>query len=334
MSIERHSISAHYIHSLIESGRRLGLDSTVLLEEAGLTTEMLKSTQLRVTPKQLARMLWAFWRESDDELIGMGSRPSRHGVFKLMAKQAVHCQNLHGVYLHISQFYNLVAEALTLTLSVEGETTRFCMKLTDPGREITHTLSEFLMLIWHRFPSWLTGHRIPLKEIWLAYPEPDHVAEYRLLFPCPAHFNQAETCLIFATDLLNVPVVQTASSLRAYLRRVPLDWFMRQAYHPAFTRRVLDQLEHNDTLINADMEEVAGELNVTTRTLRRKLTEEGTSFQQLKDGVRRDIAIHYLSKPSLPISEISRKLGFSEPAAFTRAFKQWTGVTPKMFRQS
>lgn len=333
MSIEHHSISIHFANSVIASGERLGLDCAALLDEAGLNAQMLKSKQLRITPNQFARLMRAFWCQSNDEFLGMSSHAARHGVFTLMAKQAVHCQNLQAVYQHLCHFYNLVSDAFTLTFTVEDNTARLSMVLTDPDNEFVDSLCEYLMLIWHRFPSWLTGQRIPLKEIRFAYPEPEHVAEYRLLFPCQIRFDQPETCLVYDKAMLSAPVVQTPRSLKAYLRRAPLDWFMRQSYYPAFTRRVLDHLEHNDTLINADMETIAAELHVTTRTLRRKLTEEGTHFQELKDGIRRDIAIHYLSRPSLTISEISRKLGFSEPASFTRAFKQWTGVSPKVYRQ-
>lgn len=333
MSIEHHSISSHYARSILTSAERVGMDLEILLEDAGLNTAILKSEQIRITPNQFARLMRAFWREGDDEFLGMGSQPSRHGVFTLMSKQAVHCQNLRAVYHHISHFYNLLADALTLTFRVEGETAFFSMQLTEPEKDPSYSLCEFLMLIWHRFPSWLIGQRIPLKEIRFSHPAPEHVAEYRLLFPCPSLFDQPETCLVFDAEYLNSSVVQTPKSLRAYLRRVPLDWFMRQAYYPAYTRRVLDHLEQEGGLRNTSMDTIADDLHVTTRTLRRKLTEEGTTFQELKDGVRRDTAIHFLSRPSLPISEISRKLGFSEPAAFTRAFKQWTGVSPKMYRQ-
>jgi AraC-like DNA-binding protein len=72
---------------------------------------------------------------------------------------------------------------------------------------------------------------------------------------------------------------------------------------------------------------------MTSRTLRRKLTDEGTHFQDIKDGLRRDTAIHLLSQPSLPVSGIARELGFSEPSAFTRAFRHWTGVSPSSYRK-
>ena len=72
---------------------------------------------------------------------------------------------------------------------------------------------------------------------------------------------------------------------------------------------------------------------MTTRTLMRKLKDEGTSFQQLKDVVRRDKAIFFLGQQGLRINEVAEKVGYSDPAVFTRAFRNWTGQSPRDFRQ-
>ncbi|MFC0710415.1 helix-turn-helix domain-containing protein [Azorhizophilus paspali] len=79
---------------------------------------------------------------------------------------------------------------------------------------------------------------------------------------------------------------------------------------------------------------LAAKARLTERTLRRRLSAEGSRFQSIKDGMRRDMAIHYLTQPSMPISQVARQLGFSEPSAFTRAFKQWTGELPKIYRDA
>jgi AraC-like DNA-binding protein len=333
MSAKHHSISIHFIRTLVASAKRNGIDHQKLLQFAGVNESLLSNEGLRVTPDQLSRMMQELWREADDEFMCMGSQPSKHGIFTLMAKQAVRCKNLHAVYHHLGHFYNLVAPALKLNFTITENEVRFSFSLTDPEIDQDKTLREFLLLLWHRFPSWLIGQLIPLKYATLDFPEPSHSAEHRLMYPCTMKYNQPSNMLVFDAKLLNESVVQTPVSLSAYLRRAPLDWFKRQAYYPVFTRRVMDYLEREKELANTHMDEIAKELHLTSRTLRRKLDLEGTSFQELKDDVRRDAAIHYLSQPSTPISEISRKLGFSEPAAFTRAFKQWTGVAPGIYRR-
>jgi len=72
---------------------------------------------------------------------------------------------------------------------------------------------------------------------------------------------------------------------------------------------------------------------MTTKTLRLKLKNEGITYQKHKDVMRRDLAIHYLTKQNVPITKIAQRLGFSEPSAFNRAFKTWTGVTPGAYRK-
>lgn len=330
----RHSVSAHFARTLIAAAQRRGLDHRPLLQDAGLNEQLIGKPGLRITPEQLSRLTQGVWRSADDELMCMGSQPSRYGVFSLMAKQVIRCRNLRAVYHNLTHFYNLVTEAVGMELRIEGDTVRLSLRLTEPDKDPDYTLREFLLLLLHRFPSWLIGRQIPLQCVTLDFPSPPHHEEHRLMYPCQVEYGQAQNSLVFSATLLDEPVVQTPRTLSAYLRTLPLDWFKRQAYYQVYTRRVLDYLERTPEIAAANMEEVAAEMHMTSRTLRRKLDDEGTSFQELKDGIRRDAAIHYLSQPAMPISQISRQLGFSEPAAFTRAFKQWTGVSPGLYRRS
>jgi AraC-like DNA-binding protein len=332
VSLVHHSISIHFVTTLIKAAKNKGLNCELLLKKADLNSDMLQNSQLRITPDQFSRFMRELWHQGNDDFLGLASQPTKHGVFTLMAKQAANCPNLKAVYRQISHFYNLITDAVSLEFKVEDNLAYFTMTLADESLDPDYSLREFLMLVWHRFPSWLIGQHIPLKSIKLAYPEPKHLNEYRLMYPCPASFNQESTTIVFDAKYLKMPVIQTAKALRGYLKRAPFDWFTRQAYFQVFTQRVVNYLEHNYEISSTNMDTIAQQLHVTTRTLRRKLNDEGTSFQALKDNVRRDTAIHLLSQPNIPISDISRQLGFSEPAVFTRAFKLWTGVSPKIYR--
>jgi AraC-like DNA-binding protein len=99
----------------------------------------------------------------------------------------------------------------------------------------------------------------------------------------------------------------------------------------ARVRRRLRQFEHGEV---PDFEGLAGELNLTPATMRRRLHEEGTSYQSIKDQLRRDLAIGYLSHTDRSVMEIALELGFSERSAFHRAFRKWTGASPGEFRRT
>lgn len=328
----RYSISIHFANVLVNASRRRGLDCAAVIEAVGLSDDLLSNPQVRITPEQFSQLMQGLWQLGDDELLGLGSLPSRYGVFSLMAKQVVYEENLLKVLKQSSRFYTLTADAVQFSIQQMPGAVRLELTLKDPSRDPDNALVDLLLLIWHRFPSWLVGQTIPLKCVCLMQAKPAYADEYRLMFPCDTLFNQAGNWIEFDSTAMNWPVVQTRQALSDYLRRAPLDWFRRQAYYPIYARRVLDYLVESG--VSTSMEEVAIALHVTTRTLRRKLTDEGTSFQELKDGVRRDSAIHHLSSHELSIAQIARLVGFSEPAAFTRAFKQWTGVAPGMYRRS
>jgi AraC-like DNA-binding protein len=307
MGIKRSSISIHFARVLMRAADRLCLDDVALLNDAGINRQMLDNPHLRITPSQFSRLMQAVWRLADDEFLGLGSQRCRRGVFALMAKLVIHSHSLHSVYYKLSNFYNVTNDSLHLELNVVGDEAIFSMTLSDPSLDPDFLLRGFLLLLWHRFPSWLIGQRIPLKYVGFDHPEPEHWAEYRLMFPAPVRFDQAVTCLVFDAGILAAPLVQTPETLGRHLER-------------------------SDDLTNATLGSAAIELHMTERTLRRKLLAEGSQFQKLKDGVRRDTAIHYLSQTSMPISQISQALGFSEASAFTRAFRQWTGELPKTYR--
>ena len=89
----------------------------------------------------------------------------------------------------------------------------------------------------------------------------------------------------------------------------------------------------NDTLELPSSHQLAQQLDMSEQTLRRKLSAEGISYQQIKDNLRQDMANMLLRNGAINIATISKQLNFSEPRAFTRAYKQWSGITPKEYRQ-
>lgn len=338
MTFERSSISMHYARELAKTTRDKGLDDHQLLRMAGLSAEAVQqSSEQRMSPLQFADLMQSYRQLANDEFLGRTEHPCKNGTFVLMARQAVNNRNLRGVYRHISRFYDLFTEDLGFHLVEEGDEARFEMTLARPDLDGAHFLTEFLLLIWHRFPGWLVGEFTELKRVELSYPAPPHEKEYRLMFPCDALFDMPVSALVFDRAILDQPLAQTEDTLKQHLDNAPLVWVSRPNFH-AFTGRKVSNflethLQQNGSLAAASMEAAADHLHITTRTLRRRLTAERTSFQGLKDELRQKLAVTLLGQPDLTISEISVRLGFSDPAAFSRAFKQWMGKSPKEYRR-
>lgn len=328
-----HSVSVHFANAVLDAARQLGLNLEPILQSARLNQPLLDNPQSRITSQQFSQLMRSVWEQSDDEFLGLTTQPSKYGVFRLFADGAIQEQNLHRVYKHLCRFYSLFNQSISLSLYISKGQVELRMRQVQPEIDRNLLFRDFFLLLWHRFPGWLIGKSIPLQQVKMRGAEPAHAAEYRFMFPCPITYGHDYDAFVFSEEELVNPVTQRAENLREHFKQAPLNWFTRQEFTPVYTRRVMDYLaeyrEHE-----ASMQDIADSVNVSERTLRRKLTEEGTSFQEIKDKLRKNMAIYYLSQPDIPISTITNKLGFSEPAAFTRAFKQWTGQTPTLYREN
>jgi hypothetical protein len=285
----------------LKNGIFLGANEQHVLSQAGLTHTQLKQPKSRVLATQLASIVKSCWRVSGDELLGFTEQKVKVGMFTLLAEHLISCKTLEAVLTHCADFYNLTGDQLQLkidnngsqvTVSVDPNFKSSSESVSPKNVSANSLLIELLLLICHRFPSWLVGRVIPLSHIHVKHPKPAHHQEYRLMFPCPCLYQSSNNTLVFDAKYLQLPVVQTSAELLKYIKQIPLQWFKKQSYYDTCSAQVLRILESTLLDKSANLENVAAKLNMTSRTLRRKLIIEGSRFQQLKDNTRSDKAIN------------------------------------------
>ncbi|MEH6364617.1 MAG: AraC family transcriptional regulator [Pseudomonas marincola] len=324
------SIASHFVRAALRGAEMHGHDCHRLLRQLNIQPALLEEPRARLAPEQFTQLIRLLWETLDDEYLGFGVQRSRRGTFAMMCHAIINCRSLEKALSRGALFCGLFADAPAITLNIVGDSAELSVdgsQLNDPD----HFLLESLLVIWHRLGSWLIGQRITLEHVSFAYSEPAHASEYELLFPCPRQFSAAQTTLRFHRRYLNMPLLQDERTLKHFLLRSPADLLARP--HGGHTlgsqiRRLLGR----DCTQWPDLECVAKHLHMSPQTLRRHLREEGCSFQELKDQLRRDLAIYHLGRDELSIQAIAEQLGFSEPSAFHRAFKKWTGLTPGNYR--
>jgi AraC-like DNA-binding protein len=161
------------------------------------------------------------------------------------------------------------------------------------------------------------GHRAPAGQL----------ARYRAFFDCEVRFDAEHTEVLLSRAALASPLTTADPNLLAILLPAAEEKRDRPKAEPPLTGQVRRALRAALSHDDAQLEAVARRLGLTGRSLQRRLADEGASFQSLRDETRRALADRYLSE-GLSVAEISFLLGFSEPSAFFRAFKRWTGLTP------
>ncbi|CAM5662570.1 transcriptional regulator [Streptomyces avidinii] len=323
----------HHVRALLSGARGSGIDTVPLLQEAQIPPLLLGDDRARITPAQFARLFRALYRTTQDEFLALSPVPSRPGTFAMMCHASLGCRDLGAATERAAAFYGLFPSEPELALEVVGDEARFTVR-NEFARDEDRFLTECVLAIWHRLSSWLVGRRIPLAYAAFRYPPPAHREEYETLFDCPVRFGEDRTGAVFDAHWLTAPLVRDEPALDAMLRRAPFDLLSRPEYGTTVAeqvRRTLTQRLRTSPRLPA-LGEVAARLAVSPATLRRRLQQEGTSFQQLKDHVRRDAAIAGLAESGEPIAELAARLGFSEDTAFHRAFRRWTGTTPGAYR--
>jgi AraC-like DNA-binding protein len=179
---------------------------------------------------------------------------------------------------------------------------------------------------------WLTDSRIALHATTLRFAPPAHHDSYRVLFDGPTQFNAEANTLQFDAGYLALPVRRDEAALQHMLQRALLLTVRPYRRDRLLVEKVLQTLaQHPEHSRNAD--DLAAWLNMSARTLHRQLQEEGASLQQLKDSVRRDLAVTLLQRSARPMKQIAEAVGFQNEKSFIRAFKAWTGTSPEAFRQ-
>jgi len=295
---------------------------------------VLDSPQARVSVQQYG----ALWRlvalTLDDEFFGQDSRRMKSGSFAMLCHGVLACPTLARALDRALRYFALILDDLAGVLVKDGGTARIQLldrALGKQGREFAH--ETFLMLI-HGLACWLVGRRIPIDVAEFAYSEPAHSAEYRLMYCADLRYDRPMTAIEFDASYLDLPVTQDERSVKEFLRRAPENVLVKYKNHSSLSARVRRRLRQGSLHEASSFETVAAELHMTPATARRRLYEEGTSYQAIKDELRRDQAIAYLTHSDRSVLEVALELGFSERSAFHRAFRKWTGVSPGQFRRN
>lgn len=171
------------------------------------------------------------------------------------------------------------------------------------------------------------------KSVWLSRSQPMDPTPWQRLFKCPVFFNASHDKIIFEAAAMYQPLLTASPELAEQNDALVAEYLARLDRSDLRTRLESLLLNHLP-LGRLSIEEVAGQLNMSPRTLQRRLQEKATSYQQVLDELRQKQALHWVRLNYLSIGEISYRLGFNHPANFTRAFKRWFDEAPKKLRQS
>ncbi|WP_017937794.1 AraC family transcriptional regulator [Zestomonas thermotolerans] len=327
--------SAISVQLLTQFGRDHGLSIDACLAGTGLDWRLLADPGAEIDAEQELQLLRNLARQ-------LGHRP---GLGLLAGRRyQLNSYGIWGFALLSSPTYRDAARLglryLDLTYAFHG------MHLEEHGEEarllldddqVPEDLRAFLLerdlggLL--QVQRELFGRDLPPLRVELRLAEPADTRLYEAEIGVLPQFGQAQNRFVFPRRLLDLPLASASPQTALLCERQCQHLLARRRQRDGLAARVRSRLLESPGRL-PDLEQVAADLHMTSRTLRRHLGAEGTSFRLLQEEVRQTLAEELLGLGSLSLEEIAERLGYSEVSNFIHAFKRWKGVPPRRFQRS
>jgi AraC-like DNA-binding protein len=326
--------SVLFVHALIDALERAGVARERFFEAAPIDPARLERADARIGLATLDSLLELAVSLTGDEAFGLHmGNDANPGNYDLTVHLVAHATTLGDAIASMGRFYQLLSDRPFWRFTRDERTASLLFD-AGPGRSAARRFrAELTMTGFHKLLKYFAPRARP-TVVAFDYPAPTYVAEYTRAFEGAERFDQPFNGLVFdrklltATHLHRDPELYDAIVSRAESR------VSRMADEGGYVDRVRRHVLEGKTAKHGDMASVARALGLSSRSLRRRLAEEGTSFRAVMDAALGTLAKRLVADKSRPIEEAAYAMGFAHPSAFHRAFKRWTGATPAATRTS
>lgn len=326
------------LRQYVRAANANGIDTPTLLADCGLDPAILTSDEGRINGEHFQAFIHRLCEQTGNPILGLETGDFvQPGSYSVLGYITMSCATLGEAVMRITPFEKLVGDMGTTRILQEGDYLRLVWTCNYEDPLIRPQMVDNVFASWINYARWLGDQpEAGPAEVELQRPSPgtDYEAAYQHRWHCPVRFGAQRDSVRLHRDLLTLPLRQPDPLLRKTLEAHALSQLAALESDTDLTSRVKyaiqQQLMHGIT--RQDM--VAEQLGMTSRTLQRKLSQEGAAYQQLLDEVRQQMAEDYLQNSELGIPEIALRLGYSETTWFHRKFKAVAGKTPGEFRAS
>jgi AraC-like DNA-binding protein len=329
--MSRGTVIGSLVRSVADGASAVGLDRSALLARAGLADPI--DPDARVPYAAWVTLWEELGQRVADPFVGLHFAESAidESTFSTVGFAARSAETFGAAIERVVVFSRLLNEATETRLELRGGEARVVDGPRDLRRPWPRHLAECILAAYVVLGERWTGAELRPNRVAFQHARPESIAELERVFRCPVSFSQPRNWIDFPRAHLAVPIRSARLPLREFLDRQARAQMAPLAEAPLDERlRALvgDALPGGEPKLSW----VARRLGTSTRTLQRRLASQGTSFAEIVDEVRRVLALRLLAEHGVSIREVGFLLGFSEPKAFRRAFRRWTGKSPRSFR--
>ena len=322
------------LSSIVQAGKYLGAPVDTLLVKVGINKHLLKDPEQRFAVTQAFQLfeLIADYSQTPDLGLHLGRIGYIDGL-KLQLYMSTVCTTFREYLNLMPSLLRTIGDIGEVVVQAEKQFIRLEWRpLWQPSTE-QRFLSDMVLSNSAAIVNSLCLLPIPVEQAHFTYKEPQDLKLLRTTFGDKLSFDQPVSCLYFSRDSLDYPLIRLTGDLTSTLSRPVDHLFAEDQPQDVFLHQLRQTLLRLLPQGEIHIDRVAEELNLSRRTLQRRLSERDTQFLQVLQQLRADRALRYLADKHLTVTEIAFLLGYSDQSSFSAAFKSWHGISPLEHRQ-
>jgi AraC-like DNA-binding protein len=324
--------SSNWALGIVQALEMGGVDCRAIFPELGLDYAALEDPDARFPQDGMTRLWQRAVELSGDPAIGLNmAKVVRPASFHVVGYALMSSRTLKEGFARLVRYQRIIGEGADLSFRPQGTGYELTLAIHGDRLPAARQSCEASLAYALAFCRWMTGKPIRPQRVLFQGEPPADLRPFEQVFQGPLQFNADHYGLLFERADMDMPLPTANESLAQLHDRFAGDYLARfsESRVTHLTRQVLCRLLPQG---EPRREVVAQALHLSQRTLQRRLQEEGSSFQQLLDDTRRELAQQYLAQPALSLLEVAYLLGFADPSNFFRAFRRWFGLTPGEYR--
>lgn len=328
--------TTHVIVLAVEEAKKLGIMPAEVLSGARLRLEDLSLPSLVLSREQELRVFANLQSLTGDETVGLeiGQRVHVSG-FGLPGYTMQVSETIHDAISCMQQFPLLMGLYHTVAIETAPQLTSVTIGNYSYSPTLELMATDMCLAAIKTVVSDLLGRSVSAEQVTVRYPEPSPLLrdKHCSFYGCDVSYGAEKDSITFTSPIFEAkaPLANRVSFLALHAQCADMEsqWASRASEDCLVQVRSLIEMNLTEY---CSLSRLAAKMCVTERTLRRRLVQQGTSFQQVLDQVRHERASQLLAHPASRISVIAQELGYSDAVSFRHAFRRWTGLTPTEFR--
>ncbi|WP_372780399.1 AraC family transcriptional regulator [Litorivivens sp.] len=309
----------------------LGLEAEQVCKQTGLSRRDLDTPGQLIARNDEVRFIEATLAAVDrpDLAFRVGMR-YHFGVFGVWGLALATSRDLSQALEVAQEFIELTHSFAGLSVQMQGNQAQIGIEQDYPDGPVQAFVLERDLMVTLMIASEIAGRRLPVERVDIALPEPAHSAMLSRLLDCEVRWRSDHTAAIISLAELGKPLPQANPITWSACVRQCRELVARQGGEEPFSLKVRAAITRSRF---RGIGAVCDYLQLSERSLRRRLSDEGTSFREIQQALRLELAEQYLADHSLSLEQVAERLGYSEAANFCHAFRNWTGRTPSSLRK-